>query len=293
MSCQQAGGEYRFTREGSCVWGRWVGQERTLDAHGDYKRINADTTRLSLGGQKTLESDWTLGGGFARDRTYSNGYDGLWSSDTLAYQLGLSVKRRWAGTKLGAALSYGWSDTDTLRRGTLVESFMTEVSRDMSTLSLLLRAQHDFELNSWYLRPKLDFGITHLKAKDAQEEGLAGVGLTLEGFNETHTWLRPALELGKEFEIGEEYWLRFNLEFGAQYYLNETATEVQAGFSGLPDSVAPMRVESDLGDPRYGASFGVDFIADNGVLLELLYRRDWTDYRDTDTIQFKLEYPLR
>jgi hypothetical protein len=37
----------------------------------------------------------------------------------------------------------------------------------------------------------------------------------------------------------------------------------------------------------------VDFIADNGVLLELLYRRDWTDYRDTDTIQFKLEYPLR
>ena len=292
MSCQQAGGEHRFTREGECMWLLWENEDHHLDNHGDYKAIDGSTKRVSLGGQTTLESDWTFGAGFSEERTHSNGYEDRWASIMHTYQFGFSAKRRRGASKFATVLSYAWSEADSKRRGALLDNFSTNTARDMRALTLTFRGQHDFESDSWFVRPKFDIGLTYLQADDAAETGLGGMNLVFEDYDETHTWIRPAAELGKEFEIGTDYRLRLNMEFGMRQYLSGNTTDVRARFAGAPGDIEPMAVAEDLGDPRYSGSIGVDLLTVHNVVLQLYYQERWSDHRDADSIRLKLQIPF-
>jgi hypothetical protein len=292
MSCEQAGGEHRFTREGTCIWLQFENEEQSLDRHDDYRGIDSSAVRISLGAQKTLENDWTFGAGFSRERTESDGFGERWQSSTLLYQLGLSAKRRFGASKIAAVLGYGWSDADSSRSGVLLEPFNTDLSRDADIFSLTVRAQHDFEGRFWYLRPMIDLGVLHLRADSASEQGLGAAGLVFDDYDETHTWIRPAIQLGREFELGTDYRLRFNVGVGAQQYLSDTHTTVKAGLAGAPDGIAPISMDASLGDPRYDATVGVDFLTTDNVVVKLHYQRSWSDHRDADAVRLKLEYPL-
>jgi hypothetical protein len=156
---------------------------------------------------------------------------------------------------------------------------------------MTFRAQHDFEFVSWLVRPKFDVGAMRIHADDATERGLAAAGIALEDYRETHGWVRPAVEIGKEFRIGAENRLRLNLEFGAHQYFNNSS-EVHAQFTGAPNGLEPMVLEGDLGEPRYSAIIGVDFLTERNLVLQMYYQRSWSDHRDIDSLRFKLEYPF-
>ena len=292
MSCKQTGGEHRFTREGSCFWLLVEDESRSLDRHDDYKAIDTTMQRVAIGVQKTLDNDWSFGAGFARDRSVSRGYDGNWHGTTLTHQFGVSAKRRFGASKFSAVFNYASSETDSTRTGSLMDEFWTDVSRDMGLLSLAVRAQHDFEFDTWYLRPRLDLGVTQLKADRATETGLGAASLVLNKFDETHSWVRPAVEAGTEIQLESESRIRFNLDFGAQQYLSGNTTSVRASFAGAPESADPMRLGSDLGDPRFGSSVGVDYLMPDNAVFQLYYQRNWSDNRNTDTVRFKFAFPF-
>ncbi|MGE0624304.1 MAG: hypothetical protein AB7I04_11155 [Pseudomonadales bacterium] len=292
MSCQQVGGEHRFTREGSCVWYHFEDQETSLDAHDGYQSVDGSTTRLAFGGQWTYDNDWSVGVGFSRSRTNNDGFEGAWRSDALTYQVGGALKRRFGAAKLIGAASYGWSDADTTRALTVGDGFTADLSRDMRLASTILRAQYDFEFESWFVRPKVDLGFARLWADGADESGAAGASLVLRGYVDDYSWVRPALEAGKEFDLGANR-LRLNADFGVQQYLGSTDTVVEARFAGAPAGAAPLKLESDLGDPVYGASVGIDFLSRSNLILQLYYQRNWADHRDADAIRFKMEFPIR
>ncbi len=292
MSCEQAGGEYRFTREGTCMWMLLQDDDRSLDAHDGYQAVDGDTKHVAVGGQRTFENDWTLGLGIDRESSDTHGFEGRWYAETLTYHLGFSAKRRFGATKFTGALTYGWSDTDANRLVSVTNDLTSSVSRDMDVLSFTLRGQHDFEFGSWYFRPLLDLGVLRLMVDGAEESGIGGASLVLDDFNETHTWIRPALEAGKEFELGADFRLRANAGFGAQWYLDGSSTDVVARFAGVPGSISPMEFGSDLGDPLYGGSVGLDLISEQGGAVKLYYERAWSKHRDVDGVRLKLEIPL-
>jgi hypothetical protein len=138
----------------------------------------------------------------------------------------------------------------------------------------------------------IDLGVLHLRADSASEQGLGAAGLVFDDYDETHTWIRPAIQLSREFELGTDYRLRFNVGVGAQQYLSDTHTTVKAGLAGAPDGIAPISMDASLGDPRYDATVGVDFLTTDNVVVKLHYQRSWSDHRDADAVRLKLEYPL-
>jgi hypothetical protein len=292
MSCKQAVGEYRFTREGSCAWLQYDAYDADSNAHGDYKAVEGSTTRMSVGAQKTLPSDWSYGFGLTREDTTSRGYDDRWSSRGDIYHFGLSAKRRFGPTKLSGVLSYGWSETDSNRTGELLGGFTTRVTRDVDVLSAVLRGSHDFEFESWYLRPLLDVGLTQLRARGAQEEGTGGSNLRFESYNESHTWLRPAVEIGKEFKVGAESFVRLNLSINAQKYIDGSATDVNTQLAGAPSGIAPLSVGMDLGAPLYGSKLGVEFFNTENLLFQLYYGSNNYDHSDIRSMNLRFQIPL-
>jgi len=242
--------------------------------------------------QRTFENDWSLGLGFGRDRNSNNGFDNQWSSKDTTYHVGLAAKRRFGATKLGAVLSYGWSDTNVKRNGYLPEPFSTEMDRDTKIWSSTFRASHDFEFDAWYLRPIFDVGFTRLKVGSARETGASGINVMLESHNDTHSWLRPAFEVGKEFRLSRGNLLRFNVNLGVQHYFDGSTTAVEARLEGAPTDIEPMLISTDLGDPIYTSAFNIDLMTKNNTVLQINYKVSRSDDRDRDTSMVRLTVPF-
>jgi uncharacterized protein YhjY with autotransporter beta-barrel domain len=293
MSCKQAGGEHRFTREGSCVWLQydWLSMDR--DAHGDYKAVSGDADRLSVGAQRTLESDWSFGFGYATEDNSFDGFDDRWTARGSADYLGLSVKRRFGPTKLSGVLSYSWNETDSVRRGTLTEPFVATSTRDMDAWTTTFRYSYDFEFENWYLRPMVDAGWMRLNMDSAREQGADAINLVFADYDEDHLWVRPAVEFGKEFALAQDYALRLNLDVGAQQYLSDDSTDVRAWLEGGRTDVAPISVPTSLGNPSYGARIGVEIFSSQGFLAQIYYAGSWYDDGDTSTTMLRFQVPVR
>jgi hypothetical protein len=292
MSCRQAGGEYRFTREGSCIWLQYDSYDTRTDGHGDYKKMAGSTNRVSAGLQNTLANDWSIGFAVSREDNRSDGYGGRWSSEGDVRHVGLSAKRRRGASKWSAALTYASAEADTFRAGALLDQFATETSRDMEAASGMLRFSRDFEYDRWYVRPRIDGGFTWLNLAGAQEYGAGAAGLALTDHDETHLWLRPGLRVGREFRLGATRSVRLYWDAAVQTYLDGAATNVRARLIGAPRDVEPMSVAMDLGDPRLTGTFGVEFVS-RTVIADFHLSSSRYTHTDTDAATLKLEFPLR
>jgi hypothetical protein len=205
----------------------------------------------------------------------------------------LSGKRRFGAIKLSGVLSYGWSQTDSVRSGTLMNDFATAVTHDMDILSSTFQYSYDFEWETWYLRPMIDVGLTQLRVSSASEEGAGAAGFEFADHNEEHIWLRPAIEFGKEFSVTPAYSVRLNLKLGAQKFLSGDSTDVKTWLDGTPMDIDPMSVSMDLGDPRYGGRAGLDIFSKNGFLTQIYYTSNWYDYSDSSTTMLRFQVPFR
>ena len=293
LSCRQAGGDHRFLREGSCVWMQYDSYERNADAQNDFKPIDGKTTRFSLGMQKTRDNDWSFGFGVSREDDDSAGYADQWSSAGRTYHVGFAAKRRYGATKWSNVLTYGWSDMNSVRNGSLLGSFRTTMNRDIDLLAGATRLAHDFEINSWYVRPMIDGGVAKLMAHRAAEEGAGAASLVLPGYDETYIWVRPGIEIGKEFSLRAGSTLRVYGNVGAQEYLSRSRTEVQALLAGAPPGVDPMSVGIAIGDHQTRSALGVELFAKNNFVAQFRLQSGIYDSNKIDSATLRFELPLR
>lgn len=292
MSCRQLAGEYRFSREGSCLWMRSDSLTIERDGHGDYQQLDGDSTRLTVGGQQTFASDWSLGAGISKGRNSTDGYDGRWSSRSDSNHFGLSIKRRQGPEKWAAVLSYGWSESDSNRRLDIIDNVTAASDREMKSLAVGFRYSYDVEKDDWYWRPMLGVGVTHLRVDSTDERGAGGANLALENHSDSHWWLQPAIEVGSEYSLSENYALRLNLNLGVKTYLAGDSTDVKSSFVEGAGDVTPMAVPMELGDPLYSAGVGVELLSRGDSSLQLHYAGSWHDHSDTESLSLKLQVPF-
>ncbi|MEP5766449.1 MAG: autotransporter outer membrane beta-barrel domain-containing protein [Halieaceae bacterium] len=292
LSCKQAGGEYRFTREGSCIWLQADYDDVDISEDGAVRDSEFDVTRLSFGVQKTYPTNISFGVAVSTADVDGKGDNGSWNSDSTTNQFGLALKYRLNAAKFSAALTYGKNDADTRRRINVLGATTAKSNRDMTSWGGLLRYTHDFGTDGYYLRPGIDLGFSRIEADGAREKGAEGLSLVLEDNDETHSWVQPSIEAGmdKQFEDGKT--IRFYGKVGVQEYLQDSQAKVFAEFSGAPAGIQAIEQEIDIGETTVHAMVGVDLLLMNEVSVQLQYRYSEADELEINSGHLKISMPF-
>ena len=140
--------------------------------------------------------------------------------------------------------------------------------------------------------PIFDAGFTRLRGDSARESGAGDFNVVLETHSDTHSWMRPAFEVGKEFRLPKDILLRLNMNLGFQHYFQGSTTDVLARFEGAPMDIEPLSLSTDLGDPIYSGVLGIDLMTKNNAALQIYYKASRSEDRDLDTFMLRLVVPF-
>ena len=281
------GGAFRFMEQDMLIWLNFQADSTNQDSYGDYKMFDHGSSNVSIGFQKLLKSNWTVGAGFSFENGKFVGYDGRWTAEGDTRHLGVMAKRCYGATELMGTLTYGWNNTDSERRGQVTDPFNAKASRDLEAFTAAGRVSHQFDQGKSYVRPALDAGLTRLIADDAIESNGGPTSLTLQRYYETHVWVRPSLKFGNLQTFGSGLKLHLYAEFGLQYYLTGSHTDAIAGFTGAPADVSPMAVPIALDSSAHG-TFGVEMISSKNTSITLEYAKIVSANFDIDQWNLRL-----
>ncbi len=286
------GGGYRFGDKDQVIWLQFDRENNTHSDSGDYKSVDHDADRYTLGFDKRLDSRWALGLSVAYEDTESDGYGGRWSSSGQTGHVGASLKHQSGNTQIALFQSYSWSDTDIERIVQVTEPLRAKARRHQDAYGGMLRLSHDLHQESIYLRPLLDLGVTYLMVESTDEKGAGGASLELESYNETHTWVRPALGMGYKHSLNAGIDMHLHANLGFQYYLSDSETEVHAGFAGAPAGVDTMNVPVELGQSYADGAVGVDLKINKQVNVGFQYSTIFDKDHDLDRYSVNLTIPF-
>jgi hypothetical protein len=286
------GGEYRYIKKDRVVWFHFEREINEQDGYDDLKGAKHYTNRYSAGLQKMLNDKWTAGFGLSVEDNESDSYEKRWTSTGDVFYLGALLKREVGDTQFTGSMSYGWGDSDVQRRGEMIEPFLVEAGRDHGILNGLLRVSHEFNKGRAYFLPAFDLGVTHLNAESANESGAGGASLKLEDYEETFTWMRPAIGFGYQHPFKNNWKLKIHAGLGYHYYFSDAETEVSAGFAGAPADVEPMNVLVEFDQSYALGAIGVDLQTSRDLSLGLYYSKVIGDRSDLDRLSAILKVPF-
>ena len=285
------GGLYRYAAKDKMLWFNYDYIDTLHSAYDDYKSVRQHANNFSIGFEHEFEKDWTLGLAFSLAENKASGYGGRWTSEGDSQYIGAVVKRRFGATELTGTVSYGWNETNSTRRGQVTSPYVTNIDRNIETLESMLRLSHEFNRSGFYLKPLVDVGVTYLMPEIAKETGAGATSLVLGDYNETHFWIRPALELGHIAKLPLGLKLHSHVEVAYQKYLTEDQTYVSASFAGAPSGVSPMEVPLELGS-LFQVTVGFNVIAPNDVSVGIEYSKIIDSNYDVDRVSFKVNIPF-
>ncbi|MEX1032795.1 MAG: autotransporter outer membrane beta-barrel domain-containing protein [Cellvibrionaceae bacterium] len=291
MSCESQDGRYRYKRQGSCMWLRMDLPSTHFDAHGDMPAMDYSGTRTALGGQKT-EGNWTLGAGFSVEDFNSEGFNNYWKGRGETQQLGGVAKYQLDNVLLTSSLVTGRSDTSMRRAMTILNPEIAASRQELSFTAITFGFTQQFQTSYLTVRPLFEVGALRMSAQSESEAGVGALGLQLESSTDSHTWFRPGVELGHEFEFRSGASLRPYTRASLVHYLHGEDSEVRAGLVGAPASVEGMRVTNALGQNQRLIEAGLDYMALDGFSVQLRWERTLAKHVETEQAIVKVIYPF-
>jgi outer membrane autotransporter protein len=264
LSCAARTGTYRFVSEEQCGWLRFGGIAFQREATSENRGFDQTTWQVAGGGQLALGDDWWIGGALGVDFQYLEVEDNLADSDGLLVLAGLVAKKSFGNTMLAASISGGYGSYDITRH--LFSGDDLSSTENLWVIGGQLSAAHTITLGeNFYIRPRADFGITHVTMNGLTEDG-GGGGLDVDSSSETYFDVQPSVEFGGEFSAGGVL-VRPSFSIGVTQFLGDAAPSVTAAFDSAPLSVEPFTIESELDKTYLDLRAGVDvFAADNMVV---------------------------
>jgi hypothetical protein len=292
LSCRERRGDYRFVREGECRWMRL--STRRLDRNHTRENSDFDEWAVSLAGgmQKAIGGPWHAGFALSYERSNLDNDNGA-ESDGDKLQAGAIIKGRSDATTYSVAMSsgYGWYDT---KRDIdfLPTHERAKGDQEIGFASAHARLTHDFERDSWYLRPQIDAGITYVDLDDFSERGAGGANLDVEGHDETYLSLQPAVEIGRELKRRDGTLVRPFVKVGVTHFFSGTTPEIKAIFQGAPAGVSPFTVKGDIDETFADVSLGLDVLKEDGINFRLNYLGQFSDNMKHHSLGFKVTVPF-
>jgi len=265
LSCAAQTGTYRFVSEEQCGWIRFGGTKFQRDSTSHNRAFDQTAWQVAGGGQLALGDDWWLGGALGVDFQHLEVEDNLAESDGVLFQAGMVAKKSFGNTMLAASFSGGYGSYDITRH--LFSGHDPESTENLWLIAGQLSAAHSFTIGEdFYIKPRVDFGVTHVVMNGLSESGAGGASLEVERNAETYFDVQPAVEIGGEFTAGGVL-LRPSFTIGITQFLGDASPSVTAAFDSAPLTVDPFTIESELDKTYLDLEAAVDiFAADNLVV---------------------------
>ncbi len=272
MSCDVPDGRYVFIKEGQCVWAQLGGKFLDLNATSGSLGFGENAFVMLGGAEMMLRPDWFASFAFGYDHGNIDTADGLAQSQANRAHFGAAIKYNPGPFLFAAAVygGYGWYTTDRLIN---FADFSATAASDsgISNVGGRFRATYLIDCGSWYLKPLVDFNVTHVSLNSFSEQGAGGASLIVSGTGSTVFSASPAVEVGTQTSLQNGVLLRPFAQLGISAFSNTNFT-VDASFNGAPSGAAPFGVATGINSVTADVAAGADmFLPDSRWALKLAY----------------------
>ncbi|APT59900.1 hypothetical protein RGI145_21615 [Roseomonas gilardii] len=220
----------------SCGWARIFGRHSNQDATSGALGYTADAWTLQTGGQARIAPNWFLGGSIAYENSDFRGDGGLTKVSGNSLLLGATLRYQDGPWQVSGALDfgYGWYDSRrTVEIGSVVQQ--ANASPRAWQVGAHTRIAYQIPFEGWYLQPRLDLHLNHVRSGSYTESGAAPFNLAVDGQGETSFAATPAIEVGGRLNLGEGMVLRPYASAGISLISNGDWAAT-ARFAGQPAS---------------------------------------------------------
>jgi uncharacterized protein with beta-barrel porin domain len=292
LSCRSREGQFRFMAEGECGWMRVSYRDLTREADSENLGFDESAGSFAFGLQNAFSEHWYAGFAMSIDDVqFDTG--NLATGNGMRSQGGFVVKGLYGANMVAAGISGGHGSFDTLRRVDLLSSDVrARADFDLSFVAGRLRWAYAFERGNWYVKPSLDLSLTHVDTNSFNEKGAGAANLEVRGASEDYSSIRPMLEMGGEFEVGDATLVRPFAKLGVNYFPSGLDPKVSATFEGAPAGVGPFTVEASVDDTLVDVSAGVDILSKDRTVLRLNYAGQFSDRMNSHGIFMRISMPL-
>ncbi|WP_163025856.1 autotransporter outer membrane beta-barrel domain-containing protein [Chachezhania antarctica] len=265
FSCPDEGAARIWAEDGECAYLTFGANRFSRDASDGASGFDQTGTRIAAGGQALMDNGLALGGSLAYE--FSNlTTDAGGSSDGGTAMAGLSLKRFTGNWELGAAAHLGRGSFDNTRT---LGAATASGTQGQWVYGAQLRAGYAIDHGAWFVKPRLDLGVTRFAASSYTETGTGGIPLSVDLQDETLFYLRPAVEFGGVFDMAGGGQIRPNVTLMMTQFLGDTSFGATARLAGAPASVAPFDWVSDFDRTQYDLAAGITIVTDGGSMFDL------------------------
>jgi outer membrane autotransporter protein len=262
--------------EEGCGWARIIGRQTDQNATGDALGYQADAWTMQTGAQVRIAPNWFLGGSVAYESSDFRGDGGIAKVNGDSLLLGTTLRYQNGPWQLSGAVDFGhgWYDS---RRTVQVGSLTQQASANPRAwqAGVHTRIAYQIPFEGWYLQPRLDLHVNHVRSGGYTENGAAPFNLTVDGQSETGFAATPALEVGGRVPLGDGMVLRPYASAGFSVLSNGDWTTT-ARFAGQPNSRG-FRASTPMPDTLAKFSVGAELLSGTNWDFKLQYSADLGD----------------
>ncbi len=223
----------------------------------------------------------------------SRGFDGLWTANSKFMQLGGSARREFGSGSIGATLQLGNNSQDVTRMIGVTNVYEAKGSRDVHFITNVFDYTWNLEAGGFNFQPSVSLGSSLLSYGRMTEQGAGGQSAVIDGGDESHLWIEPALGARYTASFSSGATLRTFLRAGVLQYFSGTSTGVEAGLEGAPADTGFMRIGSDLDRTHVVGEAGLQYQAPGGFTLGLSYTHQQSDIREGGAGSLRFALPLK
>ncbi len=294
-----------FITNGKCIWGQ--ASIRYFEKGKSYTSFGIDEeSHTFAGGYQRAISEKVIAGMAIQYEQGELEVDDRLSSNFKAGKIGgfATVKEGPFELTLGVNYGYSWYDNKRSLKvlrdvfdedGNLDQGLVSTSTKGKSAVQsggLQLQVAYKHETKQFYIKPFIDFRANYLEFDKFSEKGLNGLDLQLKDSDNWQLSIRPGVEFGGKFDLGDGITVRPHLMLGAIFF-DDSKLSSRASFAGSPGDIAGFNINSEFDDILATVEAGIDMrFEKQGMNLKLQYGGKFSDdvEEHTGMVRFSVDF---
>ncbi len=292
FSCAPHGGENVVRSGESCMWARMDMRDLKRDSTPQQKSYHQGATAFSGGIEAGLGAGWRAGWGLSYETANMDTADQQATGSGDRVQGGVVVKKDAGAAELALAVTGGKASFSTLRAINFGGAEVANGRQRLSFGSLSLRAGRTYGAGTGWIRPSIEVVGTDVHTNAFHETGAGGLNLQSPAQTQQYWRVRPSLEAGRDFKLGEDLWLRAALKAGVNQVITGRASTLEAGFEGDTPGLQPFAVRSLSDSTMAETGLSLSVVNSKGASVRLGFNGQYGKTTTEMNGQFKVILPF-
>ncbi|WP_127089998.1 autotransporter outer membrane beta-barrel domain-containing protein [Aquabacter cavernae] len=278
LSCPVFEGSGTLMQETDCSWARIIGNWTQQSASGDTTGYDQTAVTYRIGAQKELIDGWFFGATAGLTQSWLTDSNDLSSTDGLAFDTALSLKRQLGPWLFSVAGHFGVGSYDTDRVLDVGPAVWTSSGRGtVITGAARFRASYEFAFADWYVRPYADLDVLYNYAPAHEEQGFGPMNLAFGSAQAWNLAVSPNIEFGGRVNIDASTWLRPYASVGVSFFANDGLQVPTSLVGSNGATVMSFMTESAMPQTLLNLTAGAQLYSTKGFEIRAEYKADIAD----------------